>query len=726
MQIPPTFEIRVALIGYVSVGKTTVLNALFGGKYGEVAMKRTTAVVNNFRIATTEQLAEARRPMNPDDDDDKDYEMSKKKERATAWATTVDEPKTAARTFAETIADNVAHRNSDTVIVKTHDVVLDEELHKMRKDTKLVVVDIPGINEAGTSSKYKDYVNENWHTFDVAVVVMDGRQGVNTEEQIDDPYDEDQQVLVDEFRASTESIFKVTNRSKALDVLLGGGEKKDRVKKEEANQTPMFTFCSSQKRDGPNHTSAPKPHPSPPFGSSQNRDGTTKTPIFAPGRPKKKDRANQTPAFTFATLSPKVSEALLPAVVPVSATHAFLYRCGSRMTFESFCKMDVAFINKLGKESYGRQWHRYSQEEKMTKAFEAVHDEEQRRDGVAISNFDAFLKVLDYCIGDDKKQTNILQKQIEVFTERFSKASDKCDLGVEFGKLYDAIGILGGEKDKLTEDFWVSYSSRMGKTFRQFIVDEKGVDPTCLAYAPEQLESYTKQIVHLGLHEELEKIVEKATALVEHYCATIVQSVQQGSMISGLDLLIVLRSMLLGFRYPDCSARFERIQIGLELLCSQHSSSNYGASIGSIIYGDYVCEKCKQTLVLTGSRDTIPWYHCNRCNTKWIHVISWATRLDSFHCKVAEGSNPWIHDCIDGIEVLKCSACKQCCWHVGKNGPWFDRQTYSAGSKASKYLETSNIHDPSHFGYVVMRCLVLITLATTRIEEIKKASEDSE
>ena len=40
----------MALIGYVSVGKTTVLNALFGAKYGEVAMKRTTAVVNFFRI----------------------------------------------------------------------------------------------------------------------------------------------------------------------------------------------------------------------------------------------------------------------------------------------------------------------------------------------------------------------------------------------------------------------------------------------------------------------------------------------------------------------------------------------------------------------------------------------------------------------------------------------------------------------------------------------------
>ena len=42
------FEIKVALIGYVSVGKTTVLNALFREKFGEVSMRRTTAAVNFF------------------------------------------------------------------------------------------------------------------------------------------------------------------------------------------------------------------------------------------------------------------------------------------------------------------------------------------------------------------------------------------------------------------------------------------------------------------------------------------------------------------------------------------------------------------------------------------------------------------------------------------------------------------------------------------------------
>jgi hypothetical protein len=39
----------------------------------------------------------------------------------------------------------------------------------MRKDTKLVV-DIPGVNEAGSCDKYMKHVKEKWATFDCVVV----------------------------------------------------------------------------------------------------------------------------------------------------------------------------------------------------------------------------------------------------------------------------------------------------------------------------------------------------------------------------------------------------------------------------------------------------------------------------------------------------------------------------------------------------------------------------
>ena len=49
-----TFEIKVAVLGNVSAGKSTVLNTLFRAKVSEVTMKRPTVGSNFFRIHTKE------------------------------------------------------------------------------------------------------------------------------------------------------------------------------------------------------------------------------------------------------------------------------------------------------------------------------------------------------------------------------------------------------------------------------------------------------------------------------------------------------------------------------------------------------------------------------------------------------------------------------------------------------------------------------------------------
>ena len=246
------FEIRVAVIGYVSVGKalccgsspksvnsfrlsyslspgkTTVINALFGDEFGEVAMKRTTAVVNSFRVSSGDVS-----------DDDAMTDGSTKDTPEDDSIEFVTNRLSASVTLQETTADNAAFRNKNVVKERSFDISLDEPLHEMRPDTKLVIVDIPGINEAGTSSKYKDYVNANWHTFDDVVVVMDARQGVNTDEQhalltlaknnlmatkkvpliilnnkVDDPENEEQLALLSEARRTVEELFGVSDREK--------------------------------------------------------------------------------------------------------------------------------------------------------------------------------------------------------------------------------------------------------------------------------------------------------------------------------------------------------------------------------------------------------------------------------------------------------------------------------------------------------------------------------
>jgi hypothetical protein len=65
---------------------------------------------------------------------------------------------------------------------KWFDIELPDELCSMRKDTKLVVVDIP------ESMRRLRQVHEAREgevgSFDCVVVVMDGKQGVNSEEQV--------------------------------------------------------------------------------------------------------------------------------------------------------------------------------------------------------------------------------------------------------------------------------------------------------------------------------------------------------------------------------------------------------------------------------------------------------------------------------------------------------------------------------------------------------------
>ena len=77
MKIAPTFEIKVAVVGPVSAGKSTLINALLVGKYSEVSIRRTTAGVNFFRLTPPDKSddgipSETKWSMVPDKGDSED------------------------------------------------------------------------------------------------------------------------------------------------------------------------------------------------------------------------------------------------------------------------------------------------------------------------------------------------------------------------------------------------------------------------------------------------------------------------------------------------------------------------------------------------------------------------------------------------------------------------------------------------------------------------------
>ena len=138
MMIPAKTDIKVALIGHVSVGKTTVLNALFRDKFGEVSMKRTTAGINYIRTVSKWRTA------------NKKYKGDKKvkqeeDENGEKWTEAKSyDTKSAGMILKEITADNKSFRNSADIHEKFFDIELDESLCDMRDNADLVVVESTG------------------------------------------------------------------------------------------------------------------------------------------------------------------------------------------------------------------------------------------------------------------------------------------------------------------------------------------------------------------------------------------------------------------------------------------------------------------------------------------------------------------------------------------------------------------------------------------------------
>jgi GTPase SAR1 family protein len=109
------FEIRVALLGYVSAGKSTVLNALLQGKYSQTAMHRTTAGANCFRLYN------------------KEAKHSKSATNEGEWTHVPDTIHTSEQALQQISENNEKFRSIGTVQESTFNIELAEPICEMRK-----------------------------------------------------------------------------------------------------------------------------------------------------------------------------------------------------------------------------------------------------------------------------------------------------------------------------------------------------------------------------------------------------------------------------------------------------------------------------------------------------------------------------------------------------------------------------------------------------------------
>jgi GTPase SAR1 family protein len=566
MLIDTKFDIKVALIGYVSVGKTTILNALLRDKYGEVAMGRATASVNNYCVSTT----------TPSEKSSTEPAVS------------------ASEIHDKTMQENARLRISDTVEEAWFNVTLNEAICDMRDDSRLVVVDIPGINEAGTSQKYKDFVINNWHTFDCVVVVMDGRQGVNTEEQVE---------LLKFAKSNCDSIKSV----------------------------PVIVLCNKIEDPEEGEQSAL---------ISETRESAQK--IFQTGD----QLAVLKETLEAASSSNDRGKEPFPSLVllPVSAIHAFIYQAGARCGFDKFQRFfDKDLIEKIGKDNYGtRKWRRLDMEQKIERAYSVVSDSTQCQEGLDLSNFDKFVALLSYCIGGKETQRTILKHQIDMALSRLVPELGVA-LALEIQKLYTCTNALKLSVEDIPIRFWTVFDQVVEHSFALFKTPK---DVSVVATPLDLLLSYAQFVKEVGWKKEFEIVCKRARELVSRQAIFIVDQFDYGLDASPSQMVLLYGSLLLQANESFFYRHFGLLKIVLEDR-ARSASARCNAT-----------NKCRQPectgQMVPVPGHLIKIWQCSQCEhyaTEWGSTMCGPTYMSMIHERSTNGY-PYEHG-----RRFKCSHC---------------------------------------------------------------------
>ena len=393
------FALKIAVIGHVSVGKSTLLNAIFGGKFSEVSKRRTTAGINHFHLSCnikSDQTKDEEEGLSDiPEEDNADIEL-----KPEAPDDMSDNIKTQSETLAEITQDNTELRRVKIIQNKNFHISVDEMPFEMHHDASLTFIDIPGLNEAGTQDLYTKYVTETWYTYSGILLVMDASQGVSTEEQIellkfvelnvrtkknipvvvvcnkvDDVEDEELMELVNEVQEEIEKIFK--RKSNFDDIL-----KKLSV------------------------------------------DSQEKAPIVESS----------------------------PVFIHMSAENAFVYRSMSSLTLEDFSSKDEkSKIDMVGKAEFGNKWRKMTTEQKYDAIQELANDPEECKDRLALTNYDKLISVLTYFFGGDENLMYLVGQQVDTDLARLSKEGGFAE---KLSHMYDLCKLAGKDTSILLDRFW--------------------------------------------------------------------------------------------------------------------------------------------------------------------------------------------------------------------------------------------------------------------------------
>lgn len=151
--------INICVVGCVSAGKSTILNAFFGCDYAQCKIKRTTMMPNKFvetnsvgKIDSVEKINKTISDVN-------------------------------AQIYAQT------DRGAKPLRLEDYGNELTFYVEGMEmnvgNDIKITIYDIPGLNDARTKEIYYNYLEKNFFKFNIILFVVDIQSGLNTSDEMD-------------------------------------------------------------------------------------------------------------------------------------------------------------------------------------------------------------------------------------------------------------------------------------------------------------------------------------------------------------------------------------------------------------------------------------------------------------------------------------------------------------------------------------------------------------
>lgn len=386
------FSLNIALIGHVSVGKTTLLNAILGEKFAEVSKRRTTAGINHFHIQPLIRPNQSLTELKQEPDENKPSHESHVN------------IKTPNQTLVEITEDNIKLRNLNVIQNKHFDIELDDLPLKMRPDTSLCIIDIPGLNEAGTQDMYTSYVEESWDTYSCVIVVMDVSQGVNTDEQV--------KLLkfIDSNTRTKQNIPIIVVCNKVDDV-------EDTELMELVNEVQVEVNRI--------------------FNRTINREDALFEALYG--------SRSEEPFFKFAEGS--------PAFLHLSAENAFIYRSIASLTVQDFStNVDQSHIDRVGNREFGyMRWRKMNSEEKCKAIHDLVSDPNEYEERLAMTNFNKLMQVLRYFLEGDENQKYLISKKIEIELYRLTKETSFVE---RLSQIHDYCVKIDKDSSILAETFW--------------------------------------------------------------------------------------------------------------------------------------------------------------------------------------------------------------------------------------------------------------------------------